>query len=301
MSLHHKIMAGAYYPLKLAKAIGRPLGLASSSRLRVLLYHDVAPHDQHRFEAQLRWLARTWTFVSPECFAAMVSGKQPVRGSNLLVTFDDGFASNRIVAERVLNPMGVQALFFVVSDFVAINDREESRRFITKNIYRGPHSEELPSNWSNMGWSDLDALLEQGHCIGCHTRTHARLAQIDSAVELEREIVSGADLLEKRLGVPINHFAYTFGDLASFSESALAIARRRFRFVYSGLRGDNAAGVSTFALRRDCSSHQDKVFNYESFSNKLLGACLEGVADFKYARDLALLDSWSSSNSNMSS
>ena len=104
MSLHHHLLAGAYYPLKLARALGRPLGLASPHRLRVLFYHDIAPHDQPHFAAQLRWLARSWNLVSPKQFAAMVSGEEPIRGRNLLLTFDDGFASNRVVAEEVLNP-----------------------------------------------------------------------------------------------------------------------------------------------------------------------------------------------------
>jgi peptidoglycan/xylan/chitin deacetylase (PgdA/CDA1 family) len=260
----------------------------------VLLYHDVAPQDQERFARQLRWLSRTWSFVTPERFAAMVTGEDTIRGSNLLVTFDDGFASNRIVAEQVLNPMGIRALFFVVSDFIAIQDREESRSFIARNIYPAPRAEDLPENWQNMSWVDLEALLEQGHVIGSHTRTHSRLGLVDSQSELEREIISGADDLERRLGAAIEHFAYPFGDLGSFSDKAMMTARRRFRYVYSGLRGDNISGVSPLALRRDCSATQDARFHYEVFSNPLLGAFLEGMADFKYARDRARLDEWTS-------
>jgi len=96
----------------------------------------------------------------------------------------------------------------------------------------------------------------------------------------------------QRLGVPIEHFAYTFGNLASFSEKALMIAQRRFRFVYSGLRGDNAGGVSPFALRRDAVAMQDSFFNYAVYSNSLLGAILEGATDFHYAQYRTQLDSW---------
>lgn len=293
MSLHHKFLSGAYYPLKLAKAIGRPIGLTASNRLRVLLHHDIAPHEQARFGAELRWLARTWTFVTPEHFAAMVSGMEPIRGSNLLLTFDDGLASNLVVAEQVLNPLGIRALFFVVSDLVDIEDRQEARRFIARNIYLGTRADELPAHWHNIGWGDLHALLKQGHSIGSHTRTHKRLSLIHTKTELEHEIISGADTLEQRLGVAIDHFSYPFGDLASFSESALSVAKRRFRFIHSGLRGDNAGGVSPFTLRRDSSALQDTHSNYKIFSNSLIGAFLEGAADFKYARDISLLSRWS--------
>lgn len=292
MSLHHQVLAAAYYPIKLAKVIGRPLGLTPANQLRVLLYHDIDPRDQANFAAQMRWLQRSWNFVSAEQFAAMVTGQAPVQGRHLLLAFDDGFASNRVVAEEVLNPLGIKALFFVMSDFVDLEDVEEARHFIAQNIYPGTHAAGLPAHWRNMGWTDLEALLQQGHCIGGHTRTHARLSQVKIESDLVREIISSADVLEQRLGVPIEHFAYTFGDLASFSDQALAVARRRFRFIYSGLRGDNASGVEPYALRRDSAAFQDAYSNYSVFSNNLLGAFLEGAADFKYAEDIALLTSW---------
>jgi peptidoglycan/xylan/chitin deacetylase (PgdA/CDA1 family) len=293
MSAHHLVLAAAYYPLKLARAIGRPLGLSSRNQLRVLIYHDVAPAEQARFAEQLRWLARSWNFVPPDRFSRMVTGEEAIRGRNLLLSFDDGFASNRVVAEEVLRPLGIRALFFVVSDLVRIEDRTEARRFMAERLFPEMHIEKLPEHWSNLGWRDLEALLEQGHCIGCHTASHARLSAVKTQEGLEREIVSSAQTLEQHLGVPIEHFSYTFGDLESFSEAALAIARRRFRFVYSGLRGDNARDVSPFALRRDSAADQDALFNYRMFPDSLLGSFLEGAADVRYARSRARLDDWS--------
>lgn len=292
MLLHHHLLAAAYYPLRLARTIAQPMGVVPPNQLRVLLYHDVDPRDQSNFSAQMRWLQRSWNFVSVKQFEEMISQKEPIHGRNLLLTFDDGFASNRVVAEEILNPMGISALFFVVSELVGIEDRFEARRLIAERIFPGARAESLPAHWRNMGWGDLEALLEQGHCVGCHTATHARLSGIRNEIEMEQEIVSSANLLEQRLRAPIEHFSYTFGDLASFSETALAVARRRFRFIYSGLRGDNAMGVSPFALRRDSAATQDPLSNYNIFSNRLLGAFLEGAADIHYARSRTQLDTW---------
>jgi peptidoglycan/xylan/chitin deacetylase (PgdA/CDA1 family) len=285
MALHHRVMSAAYHVVKAAKAIGSPVGLGHRHALRVLTYHDVAPEDEAHFEAQLRWLARSWRFVSAENFGAFVSGEEPVRGRNLLLTFDDGFASHRVVAERVLKPLEIKALYFAVSDFVAMQDRDQARQFIASNICPGSRAADLPAHWCNMGWSDLEALLEQGHSVGGHTRTHARLSQIDTEAELEREIIDSANTLSRRLGVSVEHFAYTFGDIGSFSPQALAVARQRFRFIYSGLRGDNARAVSAWTLRRDAACPRDPL--------ALLGAYVEGVADFNYARSRAQLASWS--------
>src|SRR4051812_39327143 len=178
MSLHHTLLAAAYWPIRLARTITHYAGRTQADRLRVLLYHDIAPADQARFAAQLRWLAREWTFVGPERFAAMISGQEPIRGSNLLLTFDDGFASNRTVAEEVLGPMGIQALFFVVSDFIALTDADAARGFVSRNIQPGNPLERIPAHLRNMTWADLEYLLEQGHGVGAHTSTHARLSQV---------------------------------------------------------------------------------------------------------------------------
>jgi peptidoglycan/xylan/chitin deacetylase (PgdA/CDA1 family) len=276
MAFHHHLIEGLYYPLKAVKTLARPLGLVSRNSLRVLTYHDISAEEQAQFVSQLRWLSRSWRFLSPNQFAALISGDEPVGSRNLLLTFDDGFASHRRIAHEVLNPMGISALFFIPSEFVSGDSSDEAAQ-------RGAlHAGKLPAN--NMTWSDVGALLEQGHSIGAHTATHARLSELHSEAELEREIVASADALARRLGVPIEHFAYSFGDIASFSPRALAVARSRFRFIYSGLRGDNARRTSPSTLWRDAVTPRDSL--------TLLSAYLEGTADFHYAQSRAELASW---------
>ena len=135
-----------------------------------------------------------------------------------------------------------------------------------------------------MNWNDLRALLEDGHTIGAHTRSHARLSELKTEAELVAEIVASGDRLESELGVRIQHFAFPFGNLASFSPTALSVARRRFSFIHSGLRGDNVKALSPWLVRRDAISPRDTL--------NLVGALLEGGADFLYARDVAKLDVW---------
>ena len=69
-----------------------------------------------------------------------------------------------------------------------------------------------------------------------------------------------------------------------------------FRFVYSGLRGDNARGTPPFSLYRDSAASQDLEGNYRIFGNRLLGSILEGAADRHYAKDRSTLDMWNSRN-----
>ena len=290
MGFKHKVLAVSYPAMLCTRGLAKLTGLDLRPRLRVLLYHDIAPDEIEKFSHQLLWLSKRWNFVSPEQFESMVRGDELLQGDNLLLTFDDGFASNRIVAEKILNPMGIHALFFVVPDFVEIDEPELAQQFISKNIIPGLSTERILSHWNNLNWTDLEMLLEQGHSIGCHTQTHARLSSVLSQADLKDEIINSADILERHLGIRIDHFAYTFGDLASFSLEALKIASQRFRFIYSGLRGNNATGISPLAIRRDAIKANDSV--------NLLGSFLEGSADPQYRSQTQILDSWICSLNN---
>ena len=284
MSIKHRFLAAAYQPLKLGNELLRKVSGHHGGRLRVLLYHDIAPTDEARFEAQLRWLSRYWRFVTPSDFAAMIFGDEPVVEDCLLLTFDDGFSSNRQIAETVLNPMGIKALFFIVSEYAVMSDTADWRGFVAQNIYPGIEPEKIPAQWRNMCWDDLAYLLETGHSIGAHTAHHARLSQV-APVDLAEEIISSADVLEQKLGInKVEHFAYTFGDLASFSPVALSVARSRFKFIYTGLRGLNASVVAPWAIRRDTMTANDSL--------SLVGALLEGGADRFYTTSLAIYESW---------
>ncbi len=291
MEFHHYILATSYRAIKLIRGIGRHLKVIPNNELRVLLYHDIAPSDQQRFADQLKWLKQSWTFISPEKFSSIVDGREHLVGRNLLLTFDDGFASNRVIAEQVLKPLDITALFFVITDFVSIEDPAEARSFISKHIYPGVKSEHLPPHWVNMGWNDLAALVRLGHSIGSHTKTHARLSQLTDE-ELGDQIVGSANEISVRLGTKVDHFAYTFGDLASFSRRAMSIARQRYKYIYSGLRGDNAKSLLSHSIRRDASAVQDSNNNYSVFRNSLIGSLLEGAADRYYASYRRTLDSW---------
>lgn len=278
MSLKHQLLAALYPLLKARNLIAN-----QSGRLRVLLYHDIPPLQEAPFAAQLRWLSKSWRFVSPDQFLEMLLGDEPVKTDSLMLTFDDGFASNRKVAAEILNPMGIRALFFVVTEFVQLSDGDDWRGFVARNIFPSLTPENVPAHWRNMSWSDLAYLLESGHTIGGHTATHARLSRIDRP-SLHDEIVSSANTLERKLGVPIDHFAYTFGDLGSFSPDALAVARSRFRCVYTGLRGNNAYSKVPWAIRRDAVQAFDSL--------ALIGSLLEGGADRRYAKMIRTYLSW---------
>lgn len=276
-----------YQPLKIYNLILIKLGRRPSARLRVLLYHDIAPHHEASFDVQLRWLAKSWQFVTPQQFSEILDGVLPLKHDSLLLTFDDGFLSNRGVAERILNPLKIRALFFIVSNFAKLSTEDDWRRFVAQNIDPGLRPEDVPFSKQNMSIDDLKFLNNTGHSIGAHTADHIRLSDTLSD-GLNREIVGSADYLEQKLGIKIEHFAYTFGDLSSFTPEALVVARRRFKYIHTGLRGDNLPITPPWAIRRDSSSPTDPLH--------LLGALLEGGADRLYLMNMKKYESWGERN-----
>jgi peptidoglycan/xylan/chitin deacetylase (PgdA/CDA1 family) len=276
MSFKHKVLAASYPAMKIANSVFRQRLNSVQGRLRVLVYHDIAPFEIETFAKQIHWLAKKWRFVDAQTFASMVSGNEPVYEDCLLLTFDDGFASNRVAAEKVLHDMGIRAIFFVVSDFVDISSGNDCRAFIARGIRADIAPDLMPSHWRPMNWVDLQYLISMGHTIGAHTATHARLSLLTEKVALETEIIDSANVLETRLGVKIDHFAFTFGDCSSMSCAALAVAKRRFKFIHTSLRGNNVHATANATICRDTVAPNDPLY--------LIGAFLEGGADFLYTR-----------------
>jgi peptidoglycan/xylan/chitin deacetylase (PgdA/CDA1 family) len=66
-----------------------------------------------------------------------------------------------------------------------------------------------------LGWDELqDLAREPDVTVGAHTVSHPILAKLDTTAAA-REIGESKMLLERRLGRPVRHFAYPFGDRVS--------------------------------------------------------------------------------------
>mgnify|MGYP006092301775 CR=1 FL=1 len=292
MHSHHKFISAISPAFTVIKRITKKNSLFSNSSLRVLAYHDIPENQKSYLSFQLSWIKKHWNIIPPSEFELMITGEKPIIGDNVLITFDDGFLSNRVIAEEILKPLSIEAIFFVVSDFVSINDIRKAHHFVSKNIIPGSKFENIPDNFVNMRWNDLEELLDYGHTIGSHTKSHLRL---DSSVlenDLNEQLIISADTISERLGINIDHFAYTFGDINSFTETALKFAKKRYKFIYSGIRGDNIKNMSPYSIKRDAAAYQLSDNQYKLFSNKLLGSFLDGFVDFRYRKQRLKLDSW---------
>ena len=154
-----KLLFLLYPLLRLSKVICRQLKYGSSGSLRVLTYHHINENDFHNFKKQIIWLSKNWQFITPKKFKELVSKGLELKGDYLLITFDDGFKSNINIAKNILDPLGIKAIFFIVSDFMKITSAEDSYKFSRNNLLFSPCRSKGELNPVNMDLEDLKSLV----------------------------------------------------------------------------------------------------------------------------------------------
>jgi Predicted xylanase/chitin deacetylase len=202
--------------------------------------HDIPEHQHENFKSKIKHISKKWNFISTEDLKNHFSGKNKLIGRNVLLTFDDGFKSNRIIADKILDPLGIKALFFIIGNFVEQYSKENQLNFIKENLYPEWRGHDYPPNideMENMDIDDLKHLINKGHSVGFHSSNHRNLSEIELKSHLESEIVDGALALEKKLDQKIKHFSFGYGNINFFSKNALKVAHKHFDFIYTGMRG----------------------------------------------------------------
>jgi peptidoglycan/xylan/chitin deacetylase (PgdA/CDA1 family) len=266
-----------YYPLRFFNKLKSIFTSNSNFRLRVLSFHDISSQDEKKFERQIKWLMKKWDFIHPTNFEKIIEGEIKLDRDYLMLTFDDGTISNYHIAKKVLKRLDIHALFFVVTKYALFDNTNAARIFAAENIMLTSNLSEVPANFENMTIDNLKDLVKDGHCIGSHTFSHARLSNLSKS-QINKEINKGAKILEGLMGMPIKHFAYPFGDIESINAEASIVASQRFKYVYTGIRGDNGKTINSTNLMRDSNHPHDSLW--------YTGACLEGAVDMLYSKKI---------------
>ena len=199
----------------------------SSSRgiwLPILVYHIVRP-SYPSDNAAVRAIAVTPEIFNTEMDYLEKAGYHVVRFNNLeayfmsgtplphkpvILSFDDGWSDQFTYAFPILEKYHYPATFFVFTNEVG---------------YRG-----------GLTWDNLRELVASGMTIGDHTRSHPFLTRITSTSTLWNEIDGSKLLLERELNVPINEFAYPFGQ---YNPTIISLVKKA---GYKSARGDFYSG-----------------------------------------------------------
>ena len=187
-------------------------------RLSILMYHGlyateaqslaIDPIDRpyalstETFARQLDLLAAAHIpVIHPQ---ALEQPGAPIPGG-VLLTFDDGHASNAELALPLLKQRGLSALFFVTTDFIG-----QRAGFCT--------------------WDQVRQLAQQGMVVGGHGHTHRFLSDLDSN-SVFAELQNCKDTLETQLQCEIRHMSFPGG---RYSLEAINLAKNYgYKYLYS--------------------------------------------------------------------
>ncbi len=173
----------------------------------VLTYHSIDDSGSpisvslETFERHVRWLTSGDVTVEPLDALVRPSDASDGPPHRVALTFDDGFANFSASAWPRLRDAGLPATVFLVSGHVGGTNAWGGRRV--------PGIPVLPL----MSWDEAGHCASAGATIGAHSRTHPHLPAM-TASGARAEMEGGQQDLCNRLGVPVNAFAYPYGDVS---------------------------------------------------------------------------------------
>lgn len=231
----------------------------------------------------LIFLSRNWTFINPEDFENIISNNKILKENSLLITFDDGFYSQKDFTKEILDELGIKAIFFCIPELIMLADERKVLQFLEENlkIKYCISFQKFPA--VNMKLKDLFELKNAGHVIGSHTMSHKCLGNKSSPDEILFELVASKSFFEKKLNSQIKHFAFPFGNLNCISKKALKTAILNYSFIHTGSRGTNHPNSKLICRDAINPDERDLRFNLIFIS---------GMLDIFYLKSLNLLKSW---------
>ena len=248
-----------------------------------LIIHDIPDCNRSSFEQLIDMLQKQHSFISPKNFELYMNGNYQPKENQLLLTFDDGYYSNYLVAKEILEKRNIKAIFFISTGFVGLKDDSKVKAYLNKNLFANQLPQDLDTNkMIPMSWDHVHELIRLGHTIGAHTKNHLPLSSISNDEQLNKEIVKAGEEIEKRFKISIEHFAFPFGNMKSINLKAMKVITKKYKYVHSGVRGKNKPNTNTWAIRREAIDILDN-FHYNNF-------IANGGLSFYYYKDRKKLD-----------
>src|SRR4030067_2362941 len=214
-------------------------------RILILMYHMISKTDHpqekryalspERFKRQMSYLK--YMGYTPirldKLYEYLVNKTDGLPHKPIVITFDDGYFDNYENALPVLKELNYPATVFIVSGFVG-----KTTQWMRVNGF--------PER-SLMGWHEIEETRKYGITIGSHTLSHPRLVFLGYE-DTRKEIEGSKKLLEDKLGMPTEHFAYPYGDMNS---SVVEMVKEAgYKTACTTRSGFNSENVSMFELRR---------------------------------------------------
>jgi len=182
----------------------------------------------------MAWLSRLGYNVLglEEFLSYRREGRLPPAPS-VVITIDDGYQDNYTRAFPILRHYEFPATIFLVSQKLGQDNHWDEGSTLTGRPL--------------LSLSQVKEMCKEGISFGAHTRTHPHLSALCDR-EVEEEISGSKQDLERMLDVPIQTFAYPYGD---FNPAVKAVAEKAgFRGSCSVEGGANSPRTPLHILRR---------------------------------------------------
>lgn len=183
--------------------------------------------DRERFDKLLCNLEKHCKLVRIEDALSLIINRTEVNEPIIAFTFDDGFDDCYDSIAPVLEKHGVNALFFINPNAAtAASNHEEDYIINFANIVT------VSPGKRPMTWEKIKDLKRRGFLFGAHTMDHYMLNH-GSLEELSAQIKNCKPIIEEKLGVSCDYFAWPYGTLANVNEKSIDIATETYPLVFS--------------------------------------------------------------------
>lgn len=190
-------------------------------------WHHDNEADGERFAKQLAELHKYCDFVNFEDAVRMIVNQEKVDRSTVAFTFDDGWRDCYTQIAPQLEKYGVNAMFFINPNFADAADNNDVAYIenFTVNTTKSPGKHP-------MTWAQIMELLDRGFLFGAHTLDHYCIND-NNIEELEHQIGDCRKVMEEKLGVPCEYFAFPYGRLEHANPKSIDIACKYYKYVFS--------------------------------------------------------------------
>jgi len=217
-----------------------------ADRVPALLYHHFAPGQratvgapeydpvyfcyEASFAEQLDYLRREgYSTISIGDFVAFQKGAKKLPPKSVILTFDDGFASNYHYAYPLLKKHGMTATIFMTVS----RDAENFKKYAAVDV---PLTD-----------AQIREMSANGIAIESHSMTH-RYLSVQEPETIRWELSESRNSLSKTLQKPVRFLAIPSG---AYSPAVKRLVRETgYEAAFCMLKGSNNRGSDPFALRR---------------------------------------------------
>ena len=215
-----------------------------------LMYHHINgkaySNDLETFKHHLEYLTSKYSFVTPG---------DTLSSKDLCLTFDDAYYDFYHYVFPLLKQYNIKAMLAVPTGLIdSTTDANTAERLSLSHdeIYKD-------KNYKKYGtfctWDELREMHNSGLVVmASHSHKHKDLSKDD--IDLEEEIITSKEILERELNTKIESFILPFG---RYNYHALTLLQKHYKYIFKVGQGINKdfSGVNGLIYRIDADNLAD--------------------------------------------